>query len=87
MRRQVLRQREASQPQPSGRAFDMADATAQLPDRYAGPWLTHREAAAYTRRPNVRAFYCWRDRHGIVSHKGLIHKADLDRVLGYRKAR
>lgn len=82
MRRLDRVQPIALHPQDADHAFDAAGER----DEFAGKvWLTQREAAIYTRRPNVRAFYEWRKRHGIVSHRGLIAKADLVRVLRLRK--
>jgi hypothetical protein len=44
--------------------------------------LTSREAMAYTKRPTLRAFYQWRDRHHVRAFgNGLYSKAALDRGL------
>jgi hypothetical protein len=52
------------------------------------PWLTTREAAAYTRRPTLAAFRIWARRHGIVMVGRRVNRRDIDAVLtaaiGYR---
>lgn len=56
-------------------------------DPFHGPWFDAKTAAAYTRR-TVRAWYQWRQRHGIVVlASGLVAKRDIDRALktGRRK--
>lgn len=54
---------------------------------FRGPWFRSDEAAAYVQCrhrcgcPSAKAFWNWRQRHGVVSIRGLIAKADLDRVM------
>jgi hypothetical protein len=49
---------------------------------FRGPWFSAREAAAYIPCKNVKAWYEWRRRHGIVPRaNGSVAKADLDRAL------
>jgi hypothetical protein len=43
-------------------------------------WLTTKEAAEYTRRPTVRAFYQWRDRHFVKPAK-LYRRVELDQAI------
>ena len=51
-------------------------------DRFAGPWFDAPTAAAYVPCKNVRAWYAWKRRHGIVARgNGSVAKADLDREL------
>lgn len=51
-------------------------------DRFRGPWFSAKVAALYVCCANVRAFYQWRKRHGIIARSnGSVHKADLDREL------
>ena len=51
-------------------------------DRFRGPWFDQKTAAEYVCCPNVRAWYEWRKRHGIVAlRRGLVLKADIDRAL------
>lgn len=45
-------------------------------------WLTTPEAAAYVGNKSVKAFYQWRQRHGVVPDRmGRVSRRDLDRVL------
>lgn len=51
-------------------------------DRFAGPWFDSKTAAVYVCCKNVRAFYAWRKRHGIIARSnGSVCKADLDKAL------
>ena len=51
-------------------------------DRFRGPWFDAKTAAAYIPCKNVRAFYAWRKRHGIIKRaNNSVAKADLDRAL------
>ena len=43
--------------------------------------MNSREAMAYSRRPTLKAWYCWRERHGIAVVNGLVLKADVDRAI------
>ena len=43
-------------------------------------WLTTKEAAEYTRRPSVRAFYVWRDRH-FIKPAALYRRTELDQAI------
>ncbi len=53
-----------------------------VPDRFAGPWFDAKTAALYVPCKTVKAWYQWRDRHGIVKRaNGSVAKADLDRAL------
>jgi len=55
-------------------------------DRFAGPWFDSKTAAAYIPCRSVKAWYQWRDRHGIVTRaNGSVAKADLDRALRVKK--
>lgn len=57
-------------------------------DRFAGPWFDAATAAAYIPCKNVKSWYAWRRRHGIIArNNGSVMKADLDRVLRRRKPR
>jgi hypothetical protein len=54
---------------------------------FNGPWLRSDEAAAYVGCrhrcgcPSIKAFWNWRQRHGVITHRNLISKADLDAVI------
>lgn len=51
-------------------------------DRFRRPWFDSKTAAAYVPCKNVKAWYQWRKRHGIVARaNGSVAKADLDRAL------
>jgi hypothetical protein len=53
-----------------------------LTDDFRGPWLTSRQAQAFVCSKTLKAFYAWRQRHGIVPRSnGTVLKADLDRAL------
>ena len=55
-------------------------------DRFAGPWFDAKTAALYIPCKTVKAWYQWRDRHGIVTRaNGSVAKADLDRALRVKK--
>jgi hypothetical protein len=51
-----------------------------------GLWLDSREAMVYTKRPSLKAWYAWRDRHGLVPcSDGTVSRRDLDRALATRR--
>jgi len=55
-------------------------------DPFRGPWFDAKTAAAYVCCKNVRAWYEWRKRHGIVQRANhSVAKADLDRALKFVK--
>lgn len=55
-------------------------------DTFVGPWFTSRIAAAYVGNKSLKAWYSWRDRHGIVTRSnGTVAKRDLDRALKLKK--
>jgi hypothetical protein len=57
-------------------------------DPFRGPWFDAKTATAYVCCKNVRAWYAWRKRHGIITRaNGSVSKADLDRILRRRKPR
>jgi hypothetical protein len=57
-----------------------------MSDKPPSPWLTAQEAADHVRSPNVKAFYMWRKRHGVVAglygHQLRFTRADLDKAMG-----
>jgi hypothetical protein len=57
-------------------------------DPFRGPYFSAATAAAYVCCKNVKSWYAWRRRHGILArNNGSVLKADLDRVLRRRKPR
>ncbi len=57
-------------------------------DPFAGPYFDAKTAAAYVPCRSVKAWYMWRNRHGIIArNNGTVSKADLDRELKRRKPR
>jgi hypothetical protein len=57
-------------------------------DPFAGPWFDAKTAAAYVPCRTVKAWYRWRQRHGVIArNNGSVLKADLDRILRRRKPR
>lgn len=49
-------------------------------------WLTARQAAVYTNRSSVKAWYEWRRRHGIPTRRsGMVSREDIDRALSATK--
>jgi hypothetical protein len=61
---------------------------AAVRDPFAGPWFDAKTAAAYVPCANVRAWYAWRRRHGILPRSnGSVAKRDLDRILNRRTPR
>jgi hypothetical protein len=54
---------------------------------FQGVWFRADEAAAFVGCkhrcgcPSVKAFWNWRKRYQVISHRGLIAKADLDRII------
>lgn len=69
-------------------AFGQVDHHANDRPEHVGLWLTSRQAAAYVGNASVKAFYQWRDRHGIVARaNGTVARRDLDRALDPRLKR
>jgi hypothetical protein len=57
-------------------------------DPFRGPFFDAKTAAAYVCCKNVKAWYAWRKRHGVIPrNNGSVLKADLDRILRRRKPR
>jgi hypothetical protein len=53
---------------------------------FRGPWFRHDEACAYVGCRTMVGWYSWRKKHGIVTTSfNTVAKADIDRVLAYRK--
>lgn len=51
-------------------------------DTFSKPWFDSRTAAAYVGNKSLKAWYSWRDRHGIVKRSnGTVAKRDIDRAL------
>jgi hypothetical protein len=77
MTRQQSRQAVTSGTQQQAGAFDGPHSADQFPW-----WMTSQEATAYTLRKNVRAWYVWRKRHGIIPRNdGRVCKRDIDRAM------